>query len=63
MRQLPDIARRSTDAPDQNDPIFGLAAALAKALNNPNPCAGLAALSEQTQEKLLKTAGQQKSQP
>lgn len=57
------IARRSADAPDHNDPIFGLAANLVESLNSPTPCAGLAALSEQTQEKLLKTAGQQKSKP
>ncbi len=57
------IARRSIDKLVQNDPVFGLATAVAKALNSPTPCAGLAALSEQTQEKLLKTANQQKNKP
>lgn len=57
------IARRSTDASDHSDPIFGLAVALAEALNSPKPCTGLAALSEQTQEKMLRIAGQQKNTP
>ncbi|ESS72148.1 pentapeptide repeat protein [Methyloglobulus morosus KoM1] len=56
------IARRSADVSDHNDPIFGLAGALSKALNSPTPCTGLVALSEQTQENLLKIARQQKSE-
>ncbi len=56
------IARRSTDVPkpDDPDPIPGLAGALAKALGGSNPCVGLAALPQQTQDKLLNTAKQQK---
>jgi uncharacterized protein YjbI with pentapeptide repeats len=53
------IARRGSDESTNNDPNFGLAAALVKALNSPKPCAGLDALSEQTREKLLKTAEHQ----
>ncbi len=57
------IARRGTDE-DKHDnpkhPYFGLAAVLIEALKNPNPCEGLAAISGQTRDKLLKTVKQQK---
>jgi Pentapeptide repeats (8 copies). len=54
------IARRGSNKSANNDPDFGLAAALLKALDTPNPCAGLAALFEQTRQKLRETAEQQK---
>jgi Pentapeptide repeats (8 copies) len=56
------IARRGSDESTNNDPNFGLAAALAKVLNSPKPCEGLAALTEKTREKLLKTAEHQKKE-
>ncbi|MDD5580285.1 MAG: pentapeptide repeat-containing protein [Methylobacter sp.] len=55
------IARRGSDKSTYSDPDFGLAAALLKALDAPKSCAGLAALPEQTRQKLGKTAEQQKS--
>lgn len=55
------IARRGLSKSANNDPDFGLAAALLKALDTPNPCAGLTALSEQTRQKLQETAKQQQS--
>ncbi len=54
------ITRRGSNKSTNNDPDFGLAAALLKALDLPSPCAGLTALSEQTREKLRETAEQQK---
>lgn len=54
------IAKRSLNKPISNDPDFGLAEALLKALDTPKPCAGLAALFEQTRQKLRETAEQQK---
>jgi uncharacterized protein YjbI with pentapeptide repeats len=54
------IAKRGTNKSTNNDPDFGLAAALLKALGSPNSCAGLTALSEQTRKKLQETAEQQK---
>jgi uncharacterized protein YjbI with pentapeptide repeats len=54
------IARRGSNQSTNNDPDYGLAAALLKALDTPNPCAGLTALSEQTRQKLRETAEQQK---
>ncbi|MGZ8928223.1 MAG: pentapeptide repeat-containing protein [Methylobacter sp.] len=56
------IARRGADNSTSNNPNFGLAAALLKALDTPNSCAGLAALPEQTRQKLRNTAEQQKNQ-
>jgi len=53
------IARRGFNKSTKNDPDFGLAAALLKALDTPNSCAGLTALSEQTRQKLRETAEQQ----
>jgi len=54
------VARRGSNKSENNDPDFGLAAALLKALDTPTPCAGLAALFEQTRQKLRETAEQQK---
>jgi len=54
------IARRGSNKSTNNDPDFGLAAALLKALDAQNPCAGLSALSEQTRQKLRETADQQR---
>jgi uncharacterized protein YjbI with pentapeptide repeats len=54
------IANRGAQESANNDPNFGLAAALLKALNTPKPCAGLASLPEHTLQTLRKTAGQQK---
>jgi len=54
------IAKRSFSKSMNNDPDFGLAAALLRALDTPNPCPGLAALFEQTRQKLRETAEQQK---
>jgi uncharacterized protein YjbI with pentapeptide repeats len=54
------IARRGFNKSTNNDPDFGLAAALLKALDSPNSCAGLAALSERTRNQLLETVEQQK---
>jgi uncharacterized protein YjbI with pentapeptide repeats len=54
------IARRGMNKSMNNDPGFGLAAALLKAIDNPNPCVGLNALFEQTRQKLRETAAQQK---
>jgi hypothetical protein len=54
------IARRSFNKSINNDPNFGLAAALLKALDSPTPCAGLSALLEQTRQELRETAEQQK---
>jgi len=54
------IARRGSKNSTNNDPDFGLAAALLKALDTPNSCAGLTALSEQTRQKLRETTEQQK---
>jgi uncharacterized protein YjbI with pentapeptide repeats len=56
----PGIARRSLNKSKDNDPNLGLAAALLKALEAPKPCAGLAALPEQLQQKLRDTADLQK---
>ncbi|MDP1666862.1 MAG: pentapeptide repeat-containing protein [Methylobacter sp.] len=53
------IAKRGSNKSTNNDPDFGLAAALLKALDTPNPCAGLSALFEQTRQKLRETAEQQ----
>lgn len=52
------IARRGINKSASNDPDFGLAAALLKALDTPNPCAGLAGLFEQTRQKLREAAAQ-----
>jgi len=54
------IAKRSFNKSANDDPDFGLAAALLKALDTPTPCAGLAALFEQTRQRLRETAEQQK---
>jgi uncharacterized protein YjbI with pentapeptide repeats len=54
------IAKRAANKSTNNDPDFGLAAVLLKALNIPMPCTGLAALFEQTRQKLRDTAAQQK---
>ncbi|MDD5319996.1 MAG: pentapeptide repeat-containing protein [Methylococcales bacterium] len=54
------VAKRGSNKSTNNDPDFGLAAALVKALDTPNSCAGLTALSEQTRQKLRETAEQQK---
>jgi uncharacterized protein YjbI with pentapeptide repeats len=54
------IANRSFNKSTNGDPDFGLAAALLKALETPPPCAGLAALFEQTRQRLRETAEQQK---
>lgn len=53
------IARRGTNKSTSNDVDFGLAAALLKELDTQNPCSGLTELSEQTRQKLRKTAEQQ----
>ncbi|MDO9270526.1 MAG: pentapeptide repeat-containing protein [Methylobacter sp.] len=53
------IAKRGSTKSTNNDPDFGLAAALLKALDTPNPCAGLSALFEQTRQKLGEAAEQQ----
>jgi len=53
------IARRGFEKSKYNDPNFGLAAALLKAMDTPKPCAGLATLPEQTRQKLQITAQQQ----
>jgi uncharacterized protein YjbI with pentapeptide repeats len=55
------IARRSLDNATDNDPDFGLAAALLKVLDGPKPCAGLAALPEQLQQELRNAAELQKN--
>ena len=55
----PGIARRALNNSTNDDPDFGLAAALLKALNAPAPCAGLSALLEQTRQELRETAKQQ----
>ena len=54
------IAKRSFNKSTNDDPDFGLAAALLKALDIPTPCAGLTALFEQTRQRLRETAEQQK---
>lgn len=54
------IAKRGSNKSTSDDPDFGLAAALLKALDAQNPCTGLAALFEQTRQKLRETAEQQK---
>lgn len=54
------IAKRGFDESADNDPDFGLAAALLKVLDAPEPCAGLTALSEQLRQKLRNTAELQK---
>lgn len=54
------IARRGFDESTDNDPDFGLAAALLKVLDAPEPCAGLTALPEQLRQKLRNTAELQK---
>jgi uncharacterized protein YjbI with pentapeptide repeats len=54
------IARRSYNESTSLDPNFGLAAALLKSLSTQKRCVGLAALSEQTQQKLRETAERQK---
>ncbi|WP_333876501.1 pentapeptide repeat-containing protein [Methylobacter sp.] len=53
------IAKRGTNKSTSNDPDFGLAAALLKALDSPNSCVGLTALFEQTRQKLRETAAEQ----
>jgi uncharacterized protein YjbI with pentapeptide repeats len=53
------IARRGLNKSMNNDPDFGLAAALLRALDQPSPCAGLSALFEPTRQKLRETAAQQ----
>ncbi|HEY8034949.1 MAG TPA: pentapeptide repeat-containing protein [Methylobacter sp.] len=53
------IARRSFNKSMNDDPDFGLAAALLKALDSPTPCVGLSALLEQTRQELRQTAKQQ----
>ncbi|MGZ4979799.1 MAG: pentapeptide repeat-containing protein, partial [Methylobacter sp.] len=55
------IARRGFNKSMNNDPDFGLAAALLKMLDDPNPCLGLSALFEPTRQKLRATAEQQKN--
>lgn len=57
----PGIARRGINKSMSNDPDFGLAVALLKALDAPNPCVGLSALFEPTRQKLRATAEQQKN--
>jgi uncharacterized protein YjbI with pentapeptide repeats len=54
------IAKRGINKSTNNDPDFGSAAALLKALDTPSPCPGLAALLEQTRQKLQDAAEQQK---
>lgn len=54
------IARRSFNKSMDNDPNFGLAAALLNVLDSPTPCPGLTALLEQTRQELRHTAKQQK---
>jgi hypothetical protein len=54
------IARRSFNKSMNDDPDFGLAAALLNVLDSPAPCAGLNALLEQTRQELRQTAEQQK---
>jgi uncharacterized protein YjbI with pentapeptide repeats len=53
------IARRVGSNTTNDEPNFNLAAALLKALNAPKPCAGLAALTEQTRQQLREAAKQQ----
>jgi hypothetical protein len=53
------IASRASNKSMNNDPDFGLAAALLNALESPNPCVGLSVLSEQTRQTLQETAKQQ----
>lgn len=55
------IARRGFDKSTDNDPNVGLAAALLNELAAPQPCAGLAVLSEQLQQKLQNAAGLQQN--
>jgi hypothetical protein len=55
------IVRRGFDKDSSPDPDLGLAAALLKALDAPEPCIGLVALSEQLRQKLRITAGLQKN--
>ncbi|MGJ0514883.1 MAG: pentapeptide repeat-containing protein [Methylomicrobium sp.] len=57
----PGIARRALNNSTDDNPDFGLAAVLLKALNAPAPCAGLADLSEQAQHKLRNIAELQKT--
>jgi uncharacterized protein YjbI with pentapeptide repeats len=57
----PGIARRALNNSTDDNPDFGLADALLKALNAPAPCAGLADLAEQVQHKLRDTAELQKT--
>ena len=57
------IARRGFKKSTNNDPNFGLAAALLNALAAPKPCAGLAALSEPIQQKLRNAAGYNRNKP
>ncbi|MEQ1638399.1 MAG: pentapeptide repeat-containing protein [Methylococcales bacterium] len=54
------IARRGYNKSTPNDPNFGLASALLNALLTQNDCTGLTALPELIQQKLRKTAEQQK---
>ncbi|MGZ5006770.1 MAG: pentapeptide repeat-containing protein [Methylobacter sp.] len=54
------IAKRGINKSADSDPDFGLAAALVQALDNPSRCPGLAALFEQTRQKLQESAEQQK---
>jgi uncharacterized protein YjbI with pentapeptide repeats len=56
----PGIARRALQSSTEDNPDFGLAAALLQALNAPAPCVGLADFSEQVRQKLRDAAELQK---
>lgn len=53
------LARRADGQAGPVDPVFGLAAALVNAMDQPTPCDGLASLSDQAQDKLKKAAEQE----
>lgn len=53
------IVSRAYNKSTNTDPNFGLAAALLKVLDTPNPCTGLASLTEQIRQRLRETAKQQ----
>lgn len=55
------IARRSMDDFTENDPDFGLATALIRAMDAEKPCDGLAAMPEQLRLELRHTVKQQKN--
>jgi uncharacterized protein YjbI with pentapeptide repeats len=55
------IARRGMDNFTENDPDFGLATALIRAMDAEKPCEGLAALPEQLRLELRHTVKQQKN--